>query len=192
MTPNQCWLSKTLTFAMLACFAVGGWFATQAELRSDPFASAAYRSPVAPPTGSALVTKNIEDVRMGERLVGRNPLREQTQSPSIITPETHRSVRLEMDAYGVTYEMAFTRSLSWIAQTRAAIGDKIDFVLPEMGLDGKARVVGIDPCPEIEPDDGTGRMIVTGTMQHLASNVLALGIEGQSEPLGQVKWVGTQ
>ena len=129
---------------------------------------------------------------MGERLVGRNPLREQTQSPSIITPETHRSVRLEMDAYGVTYEMAFTRSLSWIAQTRAAIGDKIDFVLPEMGLDGKARVVGIDPCPEIEPDDGTGRMIVTGTMQHLASNVLALGIEGQSEPLGQVKWVGTQ
>ena len=74
MTPNQRWLSETLTFAMLACFAVGCWFATQAALRFDPFASAAYRSPVAPPTGSALVTKNIEDVRVSERRVGQNPL----------------------------------------------------------------------------------------------------------------------
>jgi Pretoxin HINT domain len=93
-------------------------------------------------------------------------------------------VRLEMDAFGVTYEMAFTRSLDWIRQTRAAVGGDIDLVMPEMGLDGKARVVGIDPCPPIERDDGTGRMIVTGTMKHLASNVLSLEIAGQTEPLG--------
>ena len=101
-----------------------------------------------------------------------------------LPPVAPGAVRLEMDAYGVTYELAFTRSLAWLAQARAAVGGEIDLVLPEMGLDGKARVVGIDPCPEIEPDDGTGRMIVTGTMPHLASNVLRLDITGQTEPLG--------
>ena len=176
---------------MLVCFTVCGWCWSQVASQSRGLA---YCSPVAPPTGALAVsgqqrplrngTKNIEDVRMGERLVGRNPLRDQTQSPSNITPETHRSVRLEMDAYGVTYELAFTRSLDWIDQTHAVVGHEIDLVMHEMGLNGKARVIAIDPCPKIEPDDGTGRMIVTGTMKHLASNVLSLDITGQAEPLG--------
>lgn len=53
-----------------------------------------------------------------------------------------------------------------------------------MGLDSPAEVVAIDPCPEIEPDDGTGRNVVTGTMAHPAANILHLDITGLDEPLG--------
>lgn len=53
-----------------------------------------------------------------------------------------------------------------------------------MGLDGPALVESINACPPIEPDDGTGRMIFTGTMRHLVSNVLDVSITGLDEPLG--------
>jgi hypothetical protein len=56
--------------------------------------------------------------------------------------------------------------------------------LHEMGLNGPARVVGIDPCPIIEPDDGTGRNVVTGTMAHPGANIVYLDITGLEEPLG--------
>ena len=50
-----------------------------------------------------------------------------------------------------------------------------------MGLDVPAQVLAIEPCPEIEPDDGTGRNVVTGTM---GDNILYLDITGLDEPLG--------
>ena len=53
-----------------------------------------------------------------------------------------------------------------------------------MGLDGPAQVVAIEPCPEIEPDDGTGRNVVTGTMAHPGDNILYLDITGLDESLG--------
>jgi hypothetical protein len=38
---------------------------------------------------SHLVTKNIEDIHLGQRVVGRNPLRQETQSPSEIDLASH-------------------------------------------------------------------------------------------------------
>jgi len=173
--PKRRWASQVLTAAMLVCFTACGWCWSQVALNPS---GSAYSSPVAPPTGvSSLaaagdprrtrnITENIEDVRLGRRVVGRNPLREQTQSPTDITPATHRTVRLEMDQHGALYELAFVRSQAWLNEQQAKVGGTIQLVMTEMGLDGPARVVGIDPCPEIESDDGTGRTIVTGTMQH--------------------------
>ena len=43
-----------------------------------------------------LATKNIEDIQLGQRVVGRNPLRHETQSPSEIDPATWRAVGLSM------------------------------------------------------------------------------------------------
>lgn len=130
------------------------------------------------------VTKNIEDIRLGQRLVGRNPLRHETSAPSDIDSAHWRAVRLTMLQGGVFYELAFLRSLEWLDRSDAKVGQHIDLVMPEMGLLGPALVESIQPCPTIEPDDGTGRMIVTGTMKHLATNVLELTITGLDEPLG--------
>lgn len=50
---------------------------------------------------------------------------------------------------------------SWIWPTSLSL---IHMKLEEMGLDGPARVVGVDACLEIEPDDESGRNVVTVTM----------------------------
>ncbi len=59
---------------MLVCFAVGGWFASQAAFQQNRLA---YCSPVAPPTGAAAIepqylTKNIEDVQKGDFVLARD------------------------------------------------------------------------------------------------------------------------
>ncbi len=135
-------------------------------------------------TVTRYVTKNIEDIQLGQRLIGRNPLRHETSAPSDIDPANWRAIRLTMLQSGVFYELAFLRSLEWLAEADATVGQHIELVLPEMGLLGPALVESIEPCPTIEPDDGTGRMIVSGTMKHLATNILELTIVGLDEPLG--------
>ena len=84
---RRSWLSKTLTAAMLACFAVGGLFASQAAFKANGSVTAAnsvaYSSPVAPPTGQAIaltapssepqyLTKNVEDVQEGDYVLARD------------------------------------------------------------------------------------------------------------------------
>jgi hypothetical protein len=133
---------------------------------------------------SALVTQNIEHIRLGQRVVGTNPLREQTQSASNINPQNWRAVSLRMNQQGVTYDLKFLRPLSWLQAAGADVGKSIHVELHELGLDGPAEVLAIDPCPEIEPDDGTGLHVVTGTMAHPAANILHLDITGVDEPLG--------
>lgn len=130
-----------------------------------------------------LVTRNIEDIRLGQRVVGTNPLREQTQAPSQIDPESWRVVRLTMQK-DTEYELAFLRPLSWFRANDVHVGGSIHLELPELGLNGPAEVLAIEPCPEIEPDDGTGRNVVTGTMAHQRIGILNLSITGLNEPLG--------
>ena len=48
---------------------------------------------------------------------------------------------------GVEYDLAFLRPGSWIEATGAEVGGSIHMELHEMGLDGQAKVVGIDACP---------------------------------------------
>ena len=82
------------------------------------------------------------------------------------------------------YDLSFLRSLSWIESTGAQVGHSIHMELLEMGLDGPAQVVAFERCPEIEPDDGTGRNVVTGPMAHPGDNILYLDITDLDEPLG--------
>jgi len=182
LTSGRIWVSGALTSLMLICFALSGWLWTQSPRQNQTGAVAAEL--VQHRTVAVNETENIEDVRLGRRVVGRNPLREQTHSPSNIHPETHRTVRLEMNQHGTIFELAFLRSLTWLDEQQAQVGGMIHLVMTELGLDGPARVISIDPCPEIEADDGTGRMVVTGTMKHLAGNVLEIQTADDAEPLG--------
>ncbi|MFY9251871.1 MAG: hypothetical protein WAO83_00310 [Fuerstiella sp.] len=97
-------------------------------------------------------------------------MRQQTQAASDIDPATWRAVRLRMTQGGVEYDLAFLRPVSWLDATGAKVGGSIHMELHEMGLDGQAKVVGIDACPQIEADDGTGRNVVTRTMAHAGAN----------------------
>ena len=64
------------------------------------------------------------------------------------------------------------------------MGGGIHLELHEIGLMGPAKIVGVDVCPEIEADDGTGRNVMTGPMAHPGANILYLDITGLDEPLG--------
>ena len=128
--------------------------------------------------------QTIETIRPGQRVVSRNPLRHETQTPSDIRPETWRLIRLTMLQDGTQFDLEFLRPLDWLADANALVGSTIQLTLPGIGLDGPANVLAIDPCPEIEPDDGSGRMVVTGTMKHLAPEVLDVFVSGLNEPIG--------
>ena len=175
--------------AIAVCLGTGLFFAFRAAT-PDARATAAVRAVTVSETVDAAVTDaelttcNIEDIRLGQRVVGTNPLREQTQAASDIDPGTWRAVRLSMIQGGVEYDLAFLRPVSWIEATGAEVGGSIHMELHEMGLDGQAKVIGIDACPQIETDDGTGRNVVTGTMAHPGANILYLDITGLDEPLG--------
>lgn len=93
-------LDYLLTAAMLACFVAAGW-----HFAGNPVSEAAISTSdrlkgtaeLSKPN-TALKTTSIEEIRLGRRVVGRNPLRHETQSPSNITPENWRVVRLSMFA----------------------------------------------------------------------------------------------
>lgn len=89
-----------------------------------------------------------------------------------------------MFAFGVDYDLQFRRPIEWLRHEDATVGSTIDLTLPEMGLDGRAKVVAISPCRPIEPDDETSRQIVTDLMAHPADNILDISITGLDEPLG--------
>ena len=68
-------------------------------------------------------------------------------------------------------DVELLRPLAWIEQTRAVVGSQIHFELAELGIDGPADVLAIEPCPEIEP--GRGR-VITGTFTTARCSVLQL------------------
>lgn len=53
--------------------------------------------------------------------------------------------------------------------------------LPEMGVEGRARLVRLDPCPAIQPGPGS---VVTGRFKREHVQALDLRVEGLAEPLG--------
>ncbi len=53
--------------------------------------------------------------------------------------------------------------------------------MPEMGVEGLAEVLAIEPCPPLE--EGEGRL-VTGTFKHTSGEVYDLKLESESEPIG--------
>ena len=73
-------------------------------------------------------------------------------------------------------EVELLRPAAWIEQTQAVVGSQIHFELAELGIDGPACVLAIEPCPEIEP--GRGR-VITGTFTTARCEVLELRLSNE-------------
>lgn len=72
---------RLLTAAMLTCFALGGWFFALNGTSAAAVSVETARNSVSSTTPE-LQTQSIEQIRLGQRVSGRNPLREETQKPS--------------------------------------------------------------------------------------------------------------
>ncbi|MDZ4781099.1 MAG: hypothetical protein SGJ19_12670 [Planctomycetia bacterium] len=135
------------------------------------------------PNARGTRSKAIEEVALGERTVGRNPLREEVDEVEP-DPATWRRIDLEMRKQdGQRLWIGLLRPLDWIEQLNATAGATIPIDLPEMGAIGEAEVIAIGPCPPIHSGEGA---VVTGTFRHETDgrNVVALRLEGQEKPTG--------
>jgi RHS repeat-associated protein len=126
---------------------------------------------------SAAGKRPIETLRVGQRT-----LTEGTKDawdlpgddPTQIDPATWRLVRLQTAKPAGSdniVDAELLRPLAWIAACGALVGSRIHFELAELGIDGPACVLAIEPCPEIEP--GRGR-VITGTFTTARCSVLEL------------------
>ncbi len=125
----------------------------------------------------AVGKRTIERLRVGQRTLTEGtkdtahlPGNEATQ----VDPATWRLVRLRTAKPARSdnlVDVEVLRPLAWIEQTQAVVGSQIRFKLAELGIDGPAYVLAIEPCPEIEP--GRGR-VITGTFTTARCSVLVL------------------
>ncbi|MFH1303523.1 MAG: hypothetical protein ABIK07_20895, partial [Planctomycetota bacterium] len=135
-----CLLFTSFCFWKAAPGLVGG-----ADASMLPSAQAAL-SPVV--THKRVVTTPIQQMRPGMRVVGRNPLRIQTESTIDPTPEGWRLVSVRMlKPDGSDFEAELLRPLSWILRHRAQPGAVIELNMPELHVVGAAEVLSISDCP---------------------------------------------
>ena len=75
---------------------------------------------------------------------------------------------------------ALLRPHSWLSENRIVAGSAIPFSVPELGVEGRACVLAIEPCPPIE--SGRGR-VITGTFRTTNCRVLQVHLAGEEQPL---------
>jgi len=160
-----------------------------------------------------LLTRRIDEIRPGMRVLAENPELHGIDVPQLqIDQESTRLVRFHQakpDGYELTVDrLMSTEELAeaavdvlltqgppndarpWVGKSidvnlwNTLLGQTLHVELPEMGVEGPATIVSIEPCPAIEPDDGTGRRLVTSTFKHTVSQVINLQIEGEDQPIG--------
>jgi hypothetical protein len=113
-----------------------------------------------------------------------NPLRDAAERARAVdpNPSTWRRLDLELKVAGRRYDVVLLRPLEWVEERGARPGGSIHLHLPEMGLNDRAQVLAVGPCPPVRP--GQGR-VVTGTFRHLASgNLVDVAVEGLAGPVG--------
>jgi RHS repeat-associated protein len=124
---------------------------------------------------SAAGKRAIEALRVGQRTLTEGtkdawdlPGDDRTH----IDPATWRLVRLRTAKPAGSdniVDAELLRPLAWIAACRAVAGSQIHFELAELGIDGPADVLAIEPCPDIEPGRG---QVITGTFTTARCSVL--------------------
>jgi hypothetical protein len=127
--------------------------------------------------------RNIEDVRVGDRVLADNPeLSDADRNVPDPDPETWRKLELAMRREnGYRLDITLIRSLDWIEDRRAVPGAKVALDIPEMEAYGYATVSTIAPCPPIKPGPGS---VVIGTYRHTSGDTLNIGVSGLDEPIG--------
>src|SRR3972149_1573267 len=162
--------------AGLMCVAVG-WNLMSSGLHGPTRCAEAYATSLQSTDDSGLQqrptlpyrARNIEDIRVGQRVVVDLPdeartasqsyLSELTELPSWdfeeVDSATWRRLELTMpDEEAGRFDMVLLRPVSWIEETGATEGGSVYLALPEQGLAGSAGGVSLGPCPPIQSGPG--------------------------------------
>jgi Pretoxin HINT domain len=185
-----------LLLASVGFLAAGGWLtfdpsgpgprcaAARAAATAAPRVEVAAATAEQPITaGRRLVTKPIEQVRVGDRVLGTNPDRGQVEPGAEPDPATWVLLALAVDKPGGgRLEAELLRPADWVCKNLADGGAWIDLDLPELGVEGLARVEALLPCPPIRAGGGP---VVTGTFRHRPTvGLVEVRLEGDGGALG--------
>ena len=111
-----------------------------------------------------LITQPIETIRVGQRVLGTNPNRDEVDPYEEPDPQTWRTIEVEqVKPSGKRLYATLLRPREWIEEKLDPETNTIDLDLAELGAEGPAQVLRIGPCPPIAA--GAGH-IVTATFQH--------------------------
>jgi hypothetical protein len=172
--PSDWWTSALRCFAVL-CFVAGIGMFAKPYFDSQITSHTALKPDVALSSQPGVTTRNIEDCELGQRALGRNPLRDQVETLPEPEPETSRAISLRMrKESGHRLDIRLIRSLSWIESVAAIEGKSFYLNMEEMGAVGDAYVEAILPCPPIENGEGN---VITGIFAHeadLDSHILSV------------------
>jgi hypothetical protein len=179
LSGNTAWLLGWLLLA--------AWFGCGREwLKHNPApAQAAFRPrPSALASQPKLEAVAISQMRVGDQVPADNPTGEKdTEFGDTVDPPNWRKlVLLAPKKDGSTADVELLRPLWWLEEQQAEVGGTVDIQVPECGIEGRAEVLAIEPCPPIKPRPGL--RVVTGTFKHRASQVLDVYVEGLDEPIG--------
>ncbi len=124
----------------------------------------------------------IEQIQVGDRVLAESPTGdEDLEFGSEIIPADWRKLTLQAPKRdGTMADVVLLRPVTWLNEQHGKIGGTVFISVPECGINGNAKVLAIDPCPDIH--SGKGR-VVTGTFQHHAASTISLIIGGESEPI---------
>jgi len=127
----------------------------------------------------------IQDIQVGERAIGKNPEINEEDRQSFFPdpdPATWRKLTLEMiKSDGSRLDITLLRPLSWVEESSVESGETIYLDLAELGVQGEALVLTLEPCPTIKPGKGN---VITGTFHHEAANTIDLYVDGLEKPIG--------
>lgn len=130
---------------------------------------------------TSVTSQSIETIRLGQRVLGQNPLWEGAE---VVDPDVQswRRIALRMNLeQGDVLNIELLRPLWWIHAHEVRAGELMDLHLEELGASGPAQVIEIGLCPAIDVGPGS---VVTGTFAHTTTQGLVrLSLSGSNEPI---------
>ena len=131
-----------------------------------------------------IVEKRIEEIRVGDKLPGKNPDRSEVDDffEDIPNHDNWQLLTLTMTKEDRTkVSIKLLRPKWWIETREAFKGSRIYVDMAELGVEGEASVISVEPCPVISKGVGN---IVTGTFRHECAKVIDMTFEGLDHTLG--------
>lgn len=129
------------------------------------------------------IKRQIQDVYPGMRATAHNPTDEVDLTfGTEVDPETWKQLIFKAPKKAGGYaDVWLLRPDKWIAEQKAEVGKTVSLTLPEVGIEGPAEVLKIEPCPEIQ--SGPGR-VITGRFVHHDAELIDLKFASESKSIG--------
>jgi hypothetical protein len=150
------WFCLGLIVCLLAAGYLWDNFMSQNIVVAKAEIASAQRQPTQ--NSSGIKFAKIQDIEVGKRAIGKNPeVTDEDRQLFFPDPEpaTWRKLTLEMiKPDGKRLDITLLRPLVWLEESNVEVDATIFLDLPEMGAQGSAKVLAIEPCPPIKPGKG--------------------------------------